>query len=391
MMHVNPNTRSRVSTDAGGRIMAIEKPGLTARTFGSDGRAAHIERTRDDGSRVIVERGFHDGRRVEVVRPGGVRVVTHGPVGFVERPLRRDYVARTYMVGGRSTVYVYRTGYYRSYPYWTYVPAVVYAPAYYGWAIRPWPLGVAYAWAPTPWMGVWGGWYTPERIYSTPALWLTDYAISDNLNVAYQMQLASGAPMQYVEPAQMGAPLSPQVKGMLAEQVRQQLEADQVAATQPVVQAAAAAGPAALDPAIRLFVVSTSIDVVSSANGQTCTLTPGDVVQRTSDSVTSDGKVSVVVVSGKSAECPANFQTAFDLATLQDMHNQFRERIASGLDKLASTAGTGGMPAAPAANPRLVPEGQAPVDGEAKNLLLAQTREADQAEEEVKLAMDSAI
>lgn len=393
MMHVNPGSRSSVSTDAGGRILTFEKPGLKANMFASDGRAARIERTGGDGSRTVVQRGFHDARTVEGVRPGGVRVVNQGQYGYVERPLRQDYVARTYVGGGRAEASVYHKNVYRNFPVWGYVPVVIYAPAFYGWAIGPWAGPVAYAWSPAPWGRMWGAYYAPEVVYATPSLWLTDYVIANNLNVAYETQLASGAPITYVEPARMGAPLSPQVKGMLAEQVRQQLEVDQMAAAQPVAWTppGANAVPAALDPANRFFVVAVSVDVVSTAGGPTCTLTPGDVIQRVSDGVTNDGKIDIVVVSSKSAECPTSLKAAVDLATLQDMHNRLREQVASGLDKLASSSGSAGIPAAPAANPRPVPEGQAPVDSQAKNLLLAQAREADQVEEELKLAMDSSI
>ena len=98
-----------------------------------------------------------------------------------------------------------------------------------------------------------------------------------------------------------------------------------------------------------------------------------------------------MVLSSKSPECPASFQTAIDLAALQDMHNQFREHVAAGLDRLAQTSGTKGIPVAPPANPQAFAEGQAPADEQARSLVLAQFKEADQAEEEVKLASGSSI
>lgn len=337
-----------------------------------------------------MERGFHDERRIEVIRSGGVRVVTMGQRGFVERPFRQGYVARTYVVGGKSEVRVYRTSIYRNVQIKSYVPEVVYSPAFYGWAARPWREPVIYGWAPAPWTGVYGAFYTPEPSYPTAALWIADFMIAENLRLAYEAQMAGGGQMAYQEQTSTGAPMSLEVKNMLAEQVRQEIE---LAATQPAAQPAAAAQvlPAALDSRNRVFVVDANLDVTSSTDGQTCTLTPGDVIQRTSDTVTNDGKVGVVIMSSKSVDCPAAFQTAVDLATLQDMHNQFREHIAAGLGKLASSSGSDGIPVAPAANPRPLSEGQAPADDQAKNLLMAQFKEADQAEEEVKLALESAI
>jgi hypothetical protein len=284
---------------------------------------------------------------------------------------------------------------YRNVQLRSYVPMVVYRPAFYGWAARPWREPVTYVWAPAPWSGVYEGYYTPERSYPTAALWVVDFLIAENLRLAYEAQMASGAQMAYQEQPNIGAPMSPQVKNMLAEQVRQQIESEQSAAAQPALQAAAAAPaeapPAALDPKYRVFVVNANLDVTSAIDGQACALTPGDVIQRTSDAVNSEGKVGVIIMSSKSAECPAFFQTAVDLATLQDMHNQFRENIEAGLGKLASSSGSAGIPAAPVADPQPLQEGQAPADDQARNLLMAQLKEADQAEEEVKLASDSSI
>jgi actin-related protein len=395
MTHVNPSTRTSVSTDAGGRIMVIEKPGLKATAFRSDGRAAHIERARADGSKMIVERGLRGERRIEVVRPSGVRVVTIGRRGFVEHPLRRGYVARTYVAGGRSEVRVYRTTVYRNIQIRSYVPAVVYLPAFYGWASRPWREPVTYVWVQTPSSGVYEEFFTPERSYPSASIWVVDFMMAENLRLAYEAQMAGGERMAYQERPSIGAPVTRQVKDMLAEQVRQQIEVEQLAATQPAApmatNAAAEVPPAALDPRYRVFVAHTNLAMTSSTDGQICTLTPGDVIQRTSNTLTDDGKVGVMVLSSKGTGCPVSFQSAIDLATLQDMHNQFRENISAGLGKLASSAGSGGIPVAPATNPKPLPEGQAQADGQARNLLLAQFKEADQAEEEVKLASDSAI
>jgi hypothetical protein len=388
MMHTNPKTRTSVSTDSGGRITTLEKPGLKATAFRSDGRAAHIERTRADGSRMVVDRGYRDVRRVEVVRPGGVRVVTVGQRGYVERPYRQGYVSRTYVYGGRTNVYVYRTGYYRNYPYYAYVPGIVYRPAFYGWAVRPWGVPVAYAWAPAPWIGYYSAYYVPAPTYPAPSYWIADYMMAATLAAAYEAQMAAAAGA-YQQPVGM-APMSPQVRDMLADQVRQQIEMDQLAAANSTPQVGDGI-PSALDPRYRVFVVNQGLDVVSTANGQVCGLTPGDVLQRNSETVASDGTVSVMVLSSKSPECPASFQTAVELATLQDMHNQFRENVAAALDKLATTSGTNGIPIAPPANPQAYAEGQAPPDEQARNLVLAQFKEADQAEEEVKLASGSAI
>ena len=108
----------------------MERPGLRATNFREDGNAAHIEHSRADGSKMVVDRGLHGERRVEVVRRDGVRVVTMGRQGFVERPIRPGYVSRTYVSGGRTQVRVYRTYTYGRVHYFSYVPRVYYISAH---------------------------------------------------------------------------------------------------------------------------------------------------------------------------------------------------------------------------------------------------------------------
>jgi hypothetical protein len=390
--YINPQTRTSVSTDVSGRVTMLEKPGLRATAFRADGRAARIEQNRSDGSTMLVERGRNDVRRVEVVRPGGVRVVTQGQRGFVERRLSQGYVARTYVVNNRSEVRVYRTTVYQNVQINSYVPAVVYRPAFYGWAAQPWREPVTYVWVQTPSSGAYIGFFAPEPRYPSASAWLADYMIAENLRHAYEAGIAAGSQASYQDRASMGAPMTREVKDQLAQQVRQQIELDQMAAAQPAAQPLGQeVVPAALAPKNRVFVVNSFIDVTSTADAQSCSLTPGDVVQRSSDRVSADGKVDVVILSAKNANCTAAFATALDLATLQDMHNQFRENIAAGLGKLATSSSSDGIPVAPAAGPRAMVEGQAPVDEQARGVLMAQMAQADQSEEEAKLASDSAI
>ncbi|MES2153026.1 MAG: hypothetical protein V4508_24880 [Pseudomonadota bacterium] len=390
MRHLNPTTRVSVSTDVGGRIMIVEKPGLRATTFRGDGRAAHIEHTRTDGTRLVVERSRSNIRYVEAIRPGGVRIVTIGSRGFVERPYGRGLVARTYVVGGRSEVRVYRMSMYRNVQYTHYVPRVVYAPAFYGWAVRPWREPVRYAWAPVPVAYV--GYYAPEPRYSSASLWLTDFMMAENLRMAYESGRAAGEQENYQDMAPSNAPMTREVKSMVADQVAQQIEVEQLAAVTPAGQTRADEGlPAALDPKNHVFVVSSNLDVTSRRDGAECTLSAGDVIERRSDTASADGKVDVAILSAKDANCSTSFETAIDVAALQDMHNQFREQIAAGLRKLADNSGAEGLPVSPQANAKVVAEGQAPPDEQAGALLTAQFTQADQSEEEVRLASDSAI
>jgi len=413
--HHDARTNTTVNTGPDHRVTSVERPGLRATNFRQDGRAGHIENTRADGSRMVVDRGFRGERHVEVVRPGGVRVVAVGRVGYVERPLRAGYVSRTYVIGGRPSVFVYRSYRFRGLAYYTYVPSVYYAPAFYGWAFRPWGVRVAFAWGwgPAP---VWfyGGYFAPYPYYTDPAMWMTDYVIAQNLQLAYQSAppdaASAGAPPPPADttlsPEQMAA-----MKQMIAQEVRQQLQDQQAAAAQsggsatgPTGGSAADAGivatgtggsvppasgttdapPPALDPNQRTFVVSSNLTVTVPPDAG-CALSGGDIIYRSGDLQT-DGKIPVTVLSSKPGDCKANSSTSVELAALQDMLNQFRQQIAAGMDTLASKEGQDGIPPGPAANPVRTADGQAQPAPDVQTALAQLNQEADQTENDIRQA-----
>jgi hypothetical protein len=388
--HYDPKTNTTVHTDPKGRITSIETAGTKARDFGPDGHAAHIERTRADGSRMIVDRGMHGERWIENVRPGGVRVVAVGRRGFVERTVRPGYISRTYVVGGRTRVIVYRSYAYRGIPYYRYVPRVYYAPAFYGWAYHPWdvrgvPVVYAWGWGPAP-IWFYGGYFAPAPYYPDPTLWLTDYLLAENLKLAYENQQAP-------PPSSPGAVTPEQMqlmKQMIAQEVQQQIQAEQAAAVGPAPPAPAPSGPTpteaappALDPKQRTFVVSASLEVTADATN--CTLTGGDIIYRSGE-LQKDGKVGVTILSSKPGDCKTNSSTAVELVALQDMQNQFREQIAAGMEALASSQGKNGLPTGPAAGPIPAPDGQAQPAPDAQTLLAQLNDEATQTENEIKQA-----
>jgi len=188
--------------------------------------------------------------------------------------------------------------------------------------------------------------------------------------------------------------LSPEVKQMIAEEVQRQLAAERAAAEQGAnVQPAVHYGdpgaqgeevPAALDPNHRVFVVASNLDVVAE-DGQECTLTPGDVILRTSN--TPDGtKVAVNVISSKRGDCASNTNAALEVNDLQEMHNHFREQLDSGMKALAQNQGKGGLPAAPDTG---TVNGEVPpptADANAQNELRDEQNAADGVEGAVKQA-----
>jgi len=359
-----------VTTDAHGEVRRIETPpGLTGKT--------------------VINRGPGGGRIVETGRPGA-RVVSYGPHrGFVERTVRPGYISRTYVVGGRSYVRVYHEYRYRGVVYYHYVPAVYYGPAFYGWVARPWA-PVPYFWGngiTTPWFGFYAGYFVPAPVYASPDQWLTDYLLAENLRLAYDNQQGGNGGQAPPPPAQSDQPTAAtvdQLKPLIAEEVRQQLAAERAAAAQPTSNPQQPApGTEQLPPAFnqKFFVVSSNLDVVVAA--QTCVLTPGDILQRTGKEPMPDGSVAVEVESSKPGECPRDSATAVQLADLQEMHNQFREQIDSGLKMLAENQAKG-LPNGPAAAPRPVAEGTADQTEDALAQLRAQQDTADNLEAQVR-------
>jgi hypothetical protein len=316
---------------------------------------------------------------------------------------------RTYYYGGHSYAYAYRGGYYRGAMYYGYVPPVYYAPAYYGWAYNPWAAPVAYGWGwgGAPWYGYYGYYFTPAPVYSTPALWITDYLLAANLQAAYTARATAEANANANANAEAvaddqsaggggGAPaLTPEVKQQIADEVSAQIAAEKEAAAHPepatAVSSTAPASsgqtgpdevPAALDPALRTFIVSAVLNETTD-DGTECSLGPGDVLTRIQDTPDADKNVKVLVASSQKNDCASGVQVAVAVQDLQDMHNDFRAKITEGLGKLAENQGKNGLPKGPAAGTKANANGQAQPDLTVEADLKSQQEEAGQAEKDV--------
>jgi len=341
----------------GGRTEFRDANGRTVRT-NSRGQVTRMQVNRGGDDRIRINRGTRGERMVES-RRNGVRVVSYGPRnGFVERSVRPGYVSRTYIRGGQPYVNVYRGYRYRGFPYYYYMPAVYYGPRFYGWVMTPWPAPVPYAWfafgRPAHWFRFYAGYFAPYPVYASPDLWLTDYLVAENLRRAYASQQA-GAQLEAVESYQASDPvLTPTIKGLIAEEIRNQLAAEQTEAMQAAAPSAVETADSEQTPSAfsqRYFVVSSNLDL--TAAGQECSLTPGDVIQRIGTDVSSDGTVSAMVIGSKLGNCAANSWVDVEVADLQEMQNQFREQIDAGLKMMAQNQAKG-LPAAPEADARTV-------------------------------------
>ncbi len=333
-----PGGPAAVSRRANGAVATIHAPGMTIN---------HTLR----GPRTVVKES--NGRRIVAVGRAG---------GYVQRPYLvrngRTYVQRTYVVGGVSRVAVYRSYSYGGAVYYGYAPAYYYRPAYYGWAYEPWGAPVAYGpaawgWAGSPWYGAYGAYFAPYPAYASASQWLTDYLLAANLQAAYAAgahadagAVGGASAPAAAEAAGAQTPLSPQVKQMIAEEVKSQLAASKAAAVAQGVAPSAEQLPEALNPAERIFVVSSHLDVPSTS-GEECGLAPGDVVMRMTDAPDANRKVSASVQSSQKADCAAGKTVSIGVEDLQEMHNQFRQHLDSGLQTLAGSAGKDGLPQAP--------------------------------------------
>jgi len=352
--------------------------------------AGHV-RTIQTRSGATIYRGAHGNYRAVREFPGGRRVEFAGRnYGHMERNYVRGYRMRTYYEHGVYRAVVYRPYVWGGRSYFVYAPYYYYRPAYYGWAYGPWGVPVAYTWGwyGDPWYPYYGYYFAPAPFYPGADLWLTDYILAENLRMAYDAQQSGEGDRLSPGPApdaNGNKQLSPEVKQMIAEEVKQQLAAEKAAAARTGSQPAPASNdpPPALDPGHTVFVVASNLDVATPAGD--CELTPGDVINRIDDTPDSDGLVQVRVASSKQGDCAQGSKPAVKVADLQDMSNRFREQLDSGLQQLAANSGKNGLPAAPDASTAAAPDVPTPEpDKDVYAQLQGLQKEADQAEQDVK-------
>ena len=246
-------------------------------TFGRDGHPRDVHARGMD-----IHHGPGGQRTIIRERPGGVRVVSnrygHGYIGHPYEYRGARFVNRTYYVNG-----VVYSRFYRPYSWGgvaldVYAPGLYYRPAFYGWAYNPWVTPIAYGgwgWAGNPWYGYYGAWFTPYPVYAGPAYWLTDYLVSQTLAAAYQERASELAAAQ----ANFGAPMPPDVKNLVAEEVRRQLALENAEASGGAAQTPPDPGSSGIarmltDNQPHIFVAANGLDVTSS-NGE-CFVTEGD-------------------------------------------------------------------------------------------------------------------
>ncbi len=390
-----------------GTLASFQKPGLRA-TFAPNGHVSSLHT-----STLDVRSGVGGGRTI-VLHRGGAVIVSSGPhAGYVQRTVVNNgvsYVQRTYVSG--TTVYTrnFTTFTYHGAVLTSYVPGFYYPAPFYGWAYYPWDAAVAYqwGWVGDPWYGYYGPYFAVSPFYAGPNFWLTDYYLGQVLADAYQARMdeqaaedqqseddEDAAPPEDAGDAQpiaadTDAPITPQLKQAIAEEVKQQLAYENAASEAPAQSADLTGLPQVLVPN-QIFVENAVISVLTSDGKNYCQLAPGDAVKVT-EAAADSGAATTKVVASRRGDCPLDSVVTLSFDELQEMQNNFRAKLDSGLKDLHDEQGQEGLPSAPKSAMADAPHTSVnlPADPNAQAELNAATTEADQAQNNAaKTAVDS--
>jgi hypothetical protein len=338
---------------------------------------------------TVVYRPPNAPRRVEVVRPGGRIVVAGAPGhGYVQRPVvirNTTIVKRTYIYNGVPQARIYRPRVYNGITLAIYTPARYYRPTFYGYVYNPWarPISYSWGWGGSPWYGYYGGYFTPYPYYASPALWLTDYMIGATLEAAYQERMASrmASDNMYQDGGQ-SAPMSPEVKQAVADEVRRQIDLERVAGQDP--NAGGQDTNIFTDNVPHVFVVNSALSV-NSGDGE-CTIAEGDVLRMNGPPPPDATSADVIVLSSRGRDCRRGSIVSVELQDLQEMQNQMRATIDRGMSDLQAKQGQGGLPTLPQGSAGTIdtPYAQeaAQPDANVAGELNAASQEADHAEQQ---------
>ena len=321
--------------------------------------------------------GAHNERRTESKVKDGRLVGYSAHRGSLERdvPGHPGLHQRTSGAGSKYSTHMYRDGSYRGMHYERYVPSVRYNSRFYGWETRRWATPVAYnwGWQGQPWLTAAGGYFTPASSYADAAAMLADYIIAQELQEEYAVRQEAGDTTVNSGPV---TPISDDVRARLAAEVRLGIENEQSGTTSTGGESA----PEALDPKIQTFLVSSTLSLDTA--GDTCPLAPGDVLFRV-DANLLGTKVNIRVEDSQPGDCPVSTVSQLEIATLQEMHNHFREQMDDGQKVEAENEGKNGLPAGPAAGGTTTEDGQNAVDDSAAlSADLAQQQQQASADEQ---------
>ena len=354
------------------------------------------------GRGIDIHQGLNGGRTAMVMRPDHSQIfVQKGRPGWLQRPYNfngHDFQRRTMVYRGHVFDNYYRGYMYRGLNMNVYAPAAFFGMALYGWAFHNWgsPSRYQWDWLSSPWYRYYGYYFSPFDQYQAAPNWLTDYMMAQDLQTAYGAQQAGE---MNGDPSQGAAPLTPEVKQMIADEVRNQLALENQEAQQNQQQAEINPGSSGIARMIadvtaghpRVFVVGTALDVVNGA-GMECSLSDGDTLQMQTPPPADATAAQLTVLSSKGGkECRGADAVQVQLTDLQEMQNQMRATLDQGLQQLQTLQGKGGIPAMPPAvaaaavqtQPATYATMAPPADPNAANEVQQQAAQASQAESQV--------
>jgi len=285
-------------------------------------------------------------------------VAEQGRPGYVERPftyLGHDFARRTFYYQGRTY-----SNYYRSYRYngsqvKVYAPSRYYSRVFYGWLFNPWNFVFVFDWdwADEPWVSFDSGYFAPSPTYANASLWLTDYLLSNELAVAYEVRRVNGTLPTVAAAAPSAPAITAEVKQKIANEIKVQIQLENYESKMIPQEKDLDAGPSSIahaygDGRTHVFVVGYPLDGVDS-NGAECALTEGDVVQLSGPPNFNTGSASVAVLASNGPkDCAKNSTVILGLADIQEMQNRMRETIDLGMAELREKQGKKGFPVIPA-------------------------------------------
>jgi hypothetical protein len=312
----------------------------------------------DAGKGMDIHNGLKGGRKVEVKRPDGTRLVSEkGRPGFVQHSYSfkgKQFSRRAYFYHGREYTRIYRSYFYRGAYFDVYAPYFYYGAGFYGWVYNPWyhPVVYGWGWGGAAWAGYYGFYFSPYPTYPGAAYWLTDYMISQDLQAEYQAE-QDAQTLGAVQAGGEGPELTPDVKAMVATEVKNDLalenaEAQQTAQGQDVDPGSSGIARLLSDGQPHTFVTGDALDVVD-ANGTECALSAGDVLELATAPAADASAADLTVLASKGGgECPKSDTVSVGFVDLQEMQNGMRATIDQGLQQLQTSQGQGGLPPAPA-------------------------------------------
>ena len=374
-MGTRPAPASRVVTTRGGDVIRRDSSGQVRQVRMNNG--------------TVVYHPPNAPRRVEVVRPGGRVVVASAPGhGYVQRPVvihNTTIIKRTYVYNGVPQARIFRPRVYNGVSLVVYQPVRYYRPTFYVYAYNPWPRPIVYGWGwrSSPWFGYYGGYFTPYPVYASPSLWLTDYLIAATLEAAYEDRMAARSMANSYADSGQSAPMSPEVKQAIADEVRRQIDRERAEGQ----NANAFGGQDANlfgDNGPHVFVVHAAY-VVNSNAGE-CSIGEGDVLQMNGAPEPNSTWANLTVLSSRGQGCRKGSTVAVALQDLQEMQNQMQATIDRGLGDLQTKQGQGGLPMPPQGSTGTIdsPYAQeAQPDSNAASELTSVSQEADRAEQQV--------